>query len=92
MNSMNQTTHTREFYCNTCDPESKEKPMTPTEAKAHLLEAHKIESMEAQRQGVQFLDGADFYSNVFKWTFSAPDVGEVNLTEVSSGPRSNHHL
>lgn len=86
------TTHTREFWCSNCDPKGESDPMSATQVKAHLLEKHKIDSMQARRQGVQFLDGADFYSNVFTWTFPAPDLGEVKLTEVSSGPRGKHDL
>lgn len=77
--------HTNEFFCHNCDPKGLQKL---GDVKTHLRDVHGIDAtkVKGQRKGLCFLDGSDFYSNTFEWTFPC-EVGEVKLTQISSGPR-----
>lgn len=61
--------------------------MTLEEMKAHMKEKHGITNFKGSRRGMQFLDGADFYSNTLEWEFTC-EAGSVKVTELSEGPRA----
>lgn len=80
------TEHKREFRCVNCDPSAASNPMDKTQLVEHMKNAHNVTEMKGDKKGLQFLDGADFYSNVYEWKIPSPK-GDVKLIEVHSGPK-----
>jgi len=73
------------WWCDTCKTEEMDGPAL----KAHLLEKHGLTgAIKGTKMGLQFLDGADFYSNTYDVTIEGP-VETVKLTNNVSGPRDN---
>jgi hypothetical protein len=74
--------HSREFWCQACDPE---KAMTFAELTEHLKTAHQLtERISGKREGVLYVDMAHGqYHNTFEWTL----IGGLKITESRKGER-----
>lgn len=72
--------HKREFWCITC---AQKNPMDLLQMQEHLKSVHGLTSpLKGSRSGQFFMDLAGGYSNQYEWK-----LGDVRLTEVSSGPK-----
>lgn len=91
-----KTEHIDAMICLLCpEGEQPQFTATPAESAGKLLIDHCKENhsevvdaetgkIPANRQGAQFLDGRDFYSNTYRWTL--PD-GKPLALQLQEGPR-----
>ena len=73
------------FQCATCEgaPEFSD----VEELKRHLADVHGVTDMLGKRHGVMFLDGAEFYRNIYEW-----EIGGVKISQVVQGRRADDDI